>query len=434
VTGRALVVQGNALALPLPDASVDLVVTDPPYGLEFMGQEWDGANGFRRALNPADTGRGDVFGRTSARGPEYRAGKVYQAWCEQWAHEALRVLKPGRYLLAFGGTRTWHRLAAGLEDAGFELRDTLIWLYAQGFPKSKACLKPAFEPIILARKPGPVLPLGIDECRVGNGQGGDRDGEASAERRYTLAGATDFAAAPGPRGGDAAGRWPANVVLTHAPGCEETGTRKVRSPTAKSTQRTTSPSWLGTRVKAEDKPIGYAGPDGTETVQAWRCEPGCPVALLDQQSGERGSFLAAGKRYPSERNGAIYGTFAPGVTQGYGDSGGASRFYFTAKADAAERVEVDGVTHPTVKPLDLVRWLVRLVCPPGGTVLDQFAGSGTTGEAVILEGGGRRCVLVERHGPYLPLIRARTHPLVRRRGRISTSAPPAAPTLFEGAL
>jgi transcriptional regulator with XRE-family HTH domain len=116
--------------------SVDAVVTDPPYGLEFMGKEWDGANGFRRALNPADAGRDDVFGRASRRGPEYRAGRLFGEWCEQWGREALRVTKPGGYLLAFGGTRTHHRLVCALEDAGWIIRDELTWVYASGFPKS----------------------------------------------------------------------------------------------------------------------------------------------------------------------------------------------------------------------------------------------------------------------------------------------------------
>lgn len=120
----------------LDECSVDAVVTDPPYGLEFMGKEWDGADGFRRSLNAADVGRDDVFGRTSARGPEYRSGHLFQHWCERWAAECLRVLKPGGHLVSFGGTRTYHRLAAGVEDAGFEIRDQLAWMFGSGFPKS----------------------------------------------------------------------------------------------------------------------------------------------------------------------------------------------------------------------------------------------------------------------------------------------------------
>ena len=123
--------QGDCLkVLPtLPESSVDAIVTDPPYGLEFMGKEWDGANGFRRSLNENDTGRNNVFGRTSKKSPEYKSTSIYQEWCRTWAIECLRVLKPAHYMLAFGGTRTHHRLACAIEDAGFEIRDCLMWVY-----------------------------------------------------------------------------------------------------------------------------------------------------------------------------------------------------------------------------------------------------------------------------------------------------------------
>ena len=133
----------------LPDASVDSVVTDPPYGLEFMGKEWDapwqaGADVHaeartRRAAEVTPTGQA----HSTSAGPylaagvnKYAAGLPFQQWCQLWATECLRVLKPGGHLLAFGGTRTWHRLAVAIEDAGFELRDSIAWLYGSGFPKS----------------------------------------------------------------------------------------------------------------------------------------------------------------------------------------------------------------------------------------------------------------------------------------------------------
>ena len=152
----------------LKDQSVDAVITDPPYGLEFMGKEWDGADGFRRSLNKEDAGRDNVFGRTSKTSPEYRVtgavpqsnhrpvsdqpgahdegyrnmrGKepLYQQWCQLWAAECLRVLKPGGHLLAFGGTRTYHRLACAIEDAGFEIRDSLHWIYGAGSRSRWTC-------------------------------------------------------------------------------------------------------------------------------------------------------------------------------------------------------------------------------------------------------------------------------------------------------
>lgn len=179
----------------MPDNSVDAVVTDPPYGLAFMGKRWD-----------------------------YDVPSV-----ETWA-ECLRVLKPGGNLLAFAGTRTQHRMAVRIEDAGFELRDMIAWVYGSGFPKSHngpwggTALKPAFEPITVARKPliGTVAAnvaqwgtgaLNIDECRVQpTGESRARVGEDSQARRYADKGGTNFAATPGARGGDPSGRWPANLI------------------------------------------------------------------------------------------------------------------------------------------------------------------------------------------------------------------------------
>jgi DNA methylase len=132
----------------------------------------------------------------------------------------------------------------------------------------------------------------------------------------------------------------------------------------------------------------HADPDGTETVAAWSCEPDCPVALLDQQSGPATS--TTGYRSERSRNAAVAGT--AWATDNHrsreypGETGGASRFYYTAKASRAERITVDGERHPCVKPLPLMRWLVRLVTPPGGTVLDPFCGSGSTLVAAAMEG------------------------------------------------
>jgi len=150
---RAVLHHGDCLDVlaAMPDASVDAIVTDPPYGLEFMGKEWDApwkASGVGRGVRVA-TERADEMtptggGHTTSAGP-YLAARVdsvrvaglpFQQWCELWARECLRVLKPGGHLLAFGGTRTWHRLAVAIEDAGFELRDSIAWIYGSGFPKS----------------------------------------------------------------------------------------------------------------------------------------------------------------------------------------------------------------------------------------------------------------------------------------------------------
>ena len=379
--------QGDCLTLmaSMPDASIDAIVTDPPYGLGFMGKAWD-------ALPPG----------------------------EEWARQCLRVLKPGGHLLAFGGSRTWHRLAVAIEDAEFELRDSIAWMYGSGFPKSMdvskaidkaagaerirvadspyaskrtsgdfgvlnddgwtpsdqgvttpatpdaeqwqgwgTALKPAFEPIVVARKPfdGPVAAnvlehgtgaLNIDACRIGDGsESRARIGEGTQETRYTDEGATNFAALPGVRGGAPNGRWPANVVLDES-----------------------------------------------------------QAAALDEQTG----VLKSGKMRPTHTTAgrSIYGQDAAGgftTMETYGDSGGASRFFYVAKAPKRERPVVNGIAHPTVKPLALMRWLVRLVTPPGGTVLDPFAGSGTTLEAVLLE--GFTPLGFELAEEYIPLVRER---------------------------
>ena len=387
-------------------SSVDAVVTDPPYEIGFMGKKWDSSG---IAYNPA------VWG------------------------EVLRVLKPGGHLLAFGGTRTSHRLVCAIEDVGFEIRDSIHWIYGSGFPKSRdvskaidrevgverkvvgrkivvgtnqpmsnkqaaggrrgdsskgwdrpwrsdpdrleancsitapateaakqwegwgTALKPAHEPIVVARKPltGTVAQnvlkhgtgaLNIDECLVESVGGEHRVGESSQENRYTDKGSTNFAATPGPRGGAPEGRWPPNICL---------------SPEA--------------------------------------------AAELDRQSGELSN---CGGPKKTTHDSGMFGIGQPGVV--YPDSGGASRFFpifrYQPKASRREReagLEPIGADpsfpqgthprrvseeqgnrnpHPTVKPVALMQWLCRLVTPPGGTVLDPFLGSGTTGIAAIREG------------------------------------------------
>jgi DNA modification methylase len=393
--------------LSLPDASVDAVVTDPPYELGFMGKGWDAS------------------------------GIAYEV--ALW-RDVLRVLKPGGHLLAFGGTRTWHRLACAIEDAGFEVRDSIAWMYGSGFPKSldvskaidKAAgaerevigtrqqapkfntaasgskntgynrrldeegavaefnitapatpaaqqwqgwgtaLKPAFEPIVVARKPliGTVAAnvlahgtgaLNVDGCRIGtsdNLNGGAYSEGYSAkvpdgdERTGAALGMYQPGAKPEGDYKQPAGRWPANVILDES------------------------------QAQALDRMSGVLSAGGRPASAGIRSAPGAA-------NGTLGDGWAGIERETRENL----------------DSGGASRFFYTAKADSSERPRVDGVAHPTVKPLDLMRYLVRLVTPPGGVVLEPFAGSGTTLEACIVE--GFRCIGIEREDTYLPLIMAR---------------------------
>ncbi len=299
----------------LAEGSADAVVTDPPYGLEFMGKGWDGA---------------------------------VPGW-EFWA-AIRRVLRPGGYLLAFGGTRTYHRLAVAIEDGGFQIQDCISWLYGQGFPKGKTQLKPAWEPILLAYKPGPRA-LNVDECRI---EMDIADREVVDSRSGAGFGTNQCAHAGRSEGekfkSHALGRWPANVVLD-----EEA------------------------------------------------------AAMLDEQTGVMTSGTAVGGLHRNgNKAGHVYGQFGKHEALGdvcYGDSGGASRFFYTAKADSGERHYAGRNPHPTVKPVDLMRWLCRLVTPPGGLVLDPFTGSGSTGIAAMSE--GLRFLGIEREAEYVELARRR---------------------------
>jgi site-specific DNA-methyltransferase (adenine-specific) len=369
-------IQGDCLDVlrALPDGCVDAVVTDPPYGLEFMGKEWDkfgggkvGTPGIGDRTTPWVSNQGWNGMRCRKCGhlphggspchcpdPDIRAAddrwKKFQAFNEAWATAALRVLKPGGYMLAFGGTRTYHRLTCAVEDAGFEVRDCLMWLYGTGFPKGKGCLKPAWEPVLLARKPGPkVLPLNIDACRVPTGD------DTGRTRHTALGRMNDDGWQPSSQESDShpAGRYPANV--THD------GSAEVLDAFAAFGEKTS-----GSRKAGEYQPQGFYG-----------------NAIADRPAGMERPM--------------------PELT---GDTGTAARFYFCAKASRSERVTLpDGTSHPTVKPLELVRWLVQLVTPEGGTVLDPFSGSGTTGVAALSE--GRRAVLVEKEPGYCDIIRKR---------------------------
>lgn len=368
----------------LADASIDAVVTDPPYGIRFMGQAWDGADiaagvETRRGQAPMpDDGRAGANGgyqSAAAEAGRYdlsaTANQQFQQWCQAWATECLRVLKPGGHMLAFGSPRTAHRLTAGIEDAGFEIRDTMMWIYGQGFPKSMnvgaglgTALKPAHEPIIVARK---ALPGTVAANVLAHGTGALNIGACRVEHAADV----DLSAVQRQQQG------------------EDNGWRRAKN-------------MVGTEV-------AMYKPDGRWPPNVLLDDVG--AAELDQQSGT----LSSGLYKPAHAdNGKAAGTLGAmagraRATATYGDTGGASRFFpvfrWEAKAPKAERPQVDGVSHPTVKPIDLMRWLVRLVTPPGGLVLDPFAGSGTTLQAARAE--GFRAVGIEREAAYLPVIAAR---------------------------
>jgi site-specific DNA-methyltransferase (adenine-specific) len=362
--GNATLYLGDCLAVMriLPDNSVDSIVTDPPYGLNFMGKKWD-----------------------------YDVPSV-----EVWA-ECLRVLKPGGHLLAFAGTRTQHRMAVRIEDAGFEIRDMIAWVYGSGFPKSldvskaidKAsgaepidlgmspnwreskrdrekngsmevrgenagritapatpeaqqwsgwgtALKPALEPITVARKP---LGSTVAECVLGHGTGGiNVDG--------CRVGTTET--------------WSYNADKNGTTFHGDQGERIKQSAAAKGA------------TTVDSNPLGRWPAnlihDGSEEVLA-----GFPQT--------KSGALNAGHKQGAGSFGKIGGAT---ILRDYGDdSGSASRFFYTAKASKSERGE--GNIHPTVKPLALMRYLCRLITPPSGIVLDPFMGSGSTGKAALTE-------------------------------------------------
>jgi hypothetical protein len=369
VTADITVHHGDCLDVmaEMPDTSVDAIVTDPPYGLGFMGREWDD-------LPPG----------------------------EEWARECLRVLKPGGHLLAFGGSRTWHRLAVAVEDAGFEVRDSIAWLYGSGFPKSLDVSKAIDKAAGATREV--VGQYVSPEGTTGRSNHVDRIGTST-----WIGGLPDITSPATP----AAQQWQgwgtalkpafepivvarkplvgtvAANVLAHGTGALNIDATRVHTP--------------GSEAKAYTVKRLKPGATLNKTGGNWRPEDDDAVTYEGQTTAGR---------WPT--NVVLDGDAADELD--HADSGGASRFFptfrYQAKAPTRERVKVDGVAHSTVKPLELIRWLVRLVTPPDGTVLDPFAGSGTTGEACLLE--GLPCILIEREVDYLPLIHKR---IARQRDR-----------------
>ncbi len=389
------VIHGDCLTLmaEMEAGSVDAVVCDPPYGLEFMGKEWDRLTGKADVRQPGDANYqtpDNPHGRSKVRYGYGTSMAPMQAWHQDWAEQALTVLKPSHYLLAFGGTRTWHRLACAIEDAGFEIRDTLMWLYGSGFPKGKACLKPAWEPIILARKPGPMRELGIEECRIGTNAADIALMAARSHPNGTVSGngggvtygfdkPEGFVPSP-------SGRWPANLILDEeAAGMLDSTVGTLKSGKAPATGF----------IRNSDKTRNAYG-----DFKGNRDEP----TVLIGDSGGPSRFFYCAKASRAERNEGLEGmakTVAQSVAMG-------DRAYGTYPYTNEPR-EMKPLPrqnhHPTVKPVALMRWLVRLVARAGDTVLDPFTGSGTTGVACAME--GRDFIGIERESEYVEIARRR---------------------------
>lgn len=298
-------------------------------------------------------------------------------------------------------------------------------------------LKPAAEFWILARKPiiGTVAEnvlrygtgaLNIDACRIAGQwttwqvqKGQPVPASVPGNVYGNGAGLPSHIAEQHP-----AGRWPAHLVLSHTPDCERAGTMRV-----KGTAPMGDPSRGGRRINRDQYRIAtgtqtYADPDGLETVAAWRCSVDCPVAELDRQSGQRTSGLmkpGQPRRATLGKGGYNQGFGEPASLQGsYGDTGGASRFFYTPKASRSDRG--DGNTHPTVKSTELMRWLLRLIATPGDVVLDPFMGSGSTGKAAVIEGMG--FTGIERSPEYLAVAERR---IAAERDRLALIEPEPAP-------
>lgn len=357
----------DALAfLPTMEAgSVDCVVTDPPAGISFMAKEWDSDRGGRIA---------------------------WAEWLASVFAECLRVARPGAVALVWALPRTSHWTATALEDAGWRIEDRITHLFGQGFPKHHSKLKPAAEDWWLCRKPGPLW-LGVEEGRIEGPGWSRRDGEKGAGYKTGKFMGSMGVGEPTQANGlrrSPAGRWPPNVALSHHEECRCVGTQRVKTGSHRyNLHGTLEPSDHGNQIYgdglASATPNGrcHVGADGLETLEAWECHPECPVRLLDEQSGER--ISRGGSRGAGGQNGAYSPIAAqPDVKPGFGDFGGASRFFYCAKASRKDRGT--GNTHPTVKPLALMRWLIALACPPGGLVLDPFAGSFTTAVACVQTG------------------------------------------------
>ena len=446
----------------MPGSSVDAIVTDPPYGLEFMGRAWDG------------------FGTPLG----------FQTWTEAWAVEAFRILKPGGHLLAFAGTRTYHRMVTGVEDAGFEIRDCIAWMYGSGFPKSldvskaidktdasdeqqarryrfTAWVRSAgltakqidkatgtlmgnhytthpTQPAIMTREHLEAIrhlvadvPAWVEvECDKRSVESKNMASREVTRERVVPLG-PGFASAK--YQGDNIGNKDYADTLPHTPEATKwngwgTALKPAFEPIVVARRPligtvaanvlehgtgalnidacrigTEAVGWGGGGSKLYEGELSTDGGEPRPATGRWPANIALDAtagAMLDEQSGEQRSTV--GVRDPNGSMGYHGGASGlPGVASGHADTGGASRFFYTAKASRQDR-NAGGLadnTHPTVKPTDLMRWLIRLVTPPGGIILDPFGGSGSTGLAARAE--NVRCILIEREPEYLEIIRDR---------------------------
>lgn len=407
----------------LPENSVDSIVTDPPYGLGFMGKKWD-------ELPPG----------------------------EEWARECLRVLKPGGHMIAFGGSRTWHRLAVAIEDAGFEIRDGVLWLYGSGFPKSHDISKAIDKLDAVAERRERALEFtrfiresGLTSSQIDQITGTNMGGHFTTAASQPAIATADLFDLLRPHLPEIPARIEAlveqrtvesqnyanrRVLTTETRFNEPSGivgvgqgvrTEVVRKITDPHTPEAEQWQGWGTALKPAYEPAVMARKPFPGSVAGNVLEHGTGALNIDASRIETSDKLGGSTSLQRVSRGAygyrknvftaqgeasqVSGRFPanlildPHTSERLDQQADASKFFYVAKAPKSERPVVDGVAHPTVKPLTLMRYLVRMVTPPGGLVLDPFAGSGTTAEAALLE--GFRFHVIERGEEYLPLIHAR---------------------------
>lgn len=366
----------------LPPRSIDSIVTDPPYEIGFMGKSWD------------------------------NAGIAYDVVMWRLCY---RLLKPGGHLLAFGGSRAYHRMAVAIEDAGFEIRDSLVWLYGTGFPKSldvsKAIDKTAgVEPRVVGPHPTNACPGG-PWCKCVT------DGRAFSPTKHSPL------TAPGTPEAEKWAGWGTALKPAHEP------IILARKPLSEKTVAANVLKWGTGGLNIDSCRVGSEAVESGRFGRSENISPAFGKKLfgtekryntgrfpsniilskkaaieLDRAIGDRPGMRSQrdNKYTPSRYFGADK---PPGEREGYNDNGGPSRFFYVAKASRKERDTGVKNNHPTVKPIRLMRYLVRMVTPAGGLVFDPFMGSGTTGIATLIE--GFRFLGIEKEASYFRIAKQR---------------------------
>jgi DNA modification methylase len=364
----------------LEDNSVDSIVTDPPYGLSFMGKDWDKVKATKETQSQVVKGLGAGMKMTTL------ADNIeFEKWVTEWSMECMRVLKPGGYMLAFGGSRMYHRLASGVENAGFEIRDQMMWIYGSGFPKSRDIGKD------------------IEKIKVGGIKNLKQIGTKQGIKVET--GTSGY-----------------SYSKEYVPGISMGG--KQISGDIPVYEITNEWGGWGTALKPAHEPIVMARkPLSEKTVGNNVLEWGTGGINIDDsridlngdyksKANGRPSLTGLGDNYnPSNANQAdTIGRFPANVIFDE-EAGkvldeqyeGVSRFFYCPKTNKSDRSE--GNIHPTVKPTDLMLYLIRLVTPKGGVTLDPFMGSGSTGKAAIR--GGFDFIGIEREEEYFQIAEGR---------------------------